>query len=386
MKRLLLTAAAVALASCATLGGASGEKKGGPEKVALINIIPFDIAACSARTLELSPLTGEVLYGALLSLDPAIQECFLDPKTYDGTELKDNALRATVAAAVSFEVLGTGLSPAGKECLMATARKLAIKPLEASAKPVTVDVPVGPASKPVAFGLNNGSDAVGTIRLAQPAFCPCYAELGTRPAPVMELELVLSKTQPAQVTIKPNEVPTISACVLEKVKALQFPAADLTLPYKFLLKNAYATGPTPGIQPELEFQQLEGIRAQKTADVLVNVGRYVSATNTYGDLVTRYKANPKGNIGLIKELRTKCAAVVAADEAQMGSLKAVMEVLDSASKLVQGEKAKNPETDAGKAWAQLEDALSKQQANFKTELARVEGQKKSDEGGCPKNK
>jgi len=379
MKRLLAIAAGLALASCATLGG-DKKKEPAVDKVALINIIPFDVAACGPRALELTPLTTEVLFGAILSVDPAFQECFLDARSLDGLELKDNAIRATVGTAVTFEVLGTGITASGKECLAAAARKLPFKPLDAAAKPVTADVPVGPASKPVAFGVNVGSDAVGTIRLAQPSFCPCYAELGTRPAPVLEAKVTLAKTKPPEFVLESPDAPALGTCVLEKLKGLTLPVGDVSLPYKFLLKNAYAAEPTPGALPALQFQQLEGMRAQKTADVLLAAGRHMTAATAYDAVATRYKANPRANIALISELRSKCAAVVASNDGQLGALKALLGVVDSATKLVQGEKVKDP------AWAATEEALAKQQGTFSAELTRVEAQKKADEGACPKNR
>jgi predicted small secreted protein len=376
MKRLLPLALATTLAGCATTDGARADKKA-PQKLSVANVIPFDVAACGARPLDLSALTPEVLFGALLSMDNAYQECFLDPKSLDGAEFKA-ALKATVGAAPAFEVTGTGLTPAGQACVVEAARKLPFKPLEAGAKPVAAEVPLAPSAKAVAFGVNVASDAVGTIRLAQPAFCPCYAELGTRPAPVLVAKLVVAKDKPVEVTMEPNDAPSVAACVLEKVKALPLPKGEFQVPYQFLLKNAYASEASPGALPALQFQQYEGMRAQRTADVLVAAGRHGVAGAAYDAVVTKYRATRA--VPLIAELRTRCAAVLAADDAQKGALKALAGVLEASARLVQAEKAKDP------AWAGVEQALTEQLAGTAAEVTRVDTQRKADEAACPKNR
>jgi hypothetical protein len=388
MKRLLAFVAATALAGCATTDASkSGSTKKEPtlEKMAVTNVIPFDVAACGPRvTLELSPLTPEVLTGALLSLAPAFQECFLDPKAVEGEV--QATLKATVGAEVAFEVAGTGVSASGKACLVAAAKQLALKPLEASAKPVAAEVPVAPAFKAVAMGVNQASDLVGTVRSAQMTFCPCYAELAPTPsdpagkaAPTLVGKFSVSKEKdkPAQSAgLEPNDAPSISECVTQKLAALKLPAVEAKVP--FLLKNSYASEPSPGAQAALQFQQYDGIRAQRTADVLVAAGRRGVDAAAYDAVVAKYKAKPAPT--LIAELRSKCAAVVKSDDAWIGSLKTLVGVFQASLKLAQTEKA----NDAG--WAPVEQALSQQLDGATTEQLRVEGQKKADENACPKNK
>ncbi len=384
MKRLLLTATLFALAACATTsGGAKPDAKGKPaepvmEKMTVSNIVPFDVAACGPRAnLDLSVVTNEVLLGAVLSLAPALNECFVDSASVDGAPL-DVKLKVTLGETFEADASGPGLTATGKSCLVATAKKLNLKPLAAGAKPLTAEVPVRPDVKPVKMGINAASDAVGLVRLAQPSLCECYAELGTKPAPALVAKLLLAKDKPADVTLDPTEAASVAGCVLPKIKAMKFPAVDATVPYQFLLKNAYATEPTEGAQPALKFQQYDGMRAQRTADVLIAAGRRGSAAMAYDAVVSKYKAKPTP--GLIGELRSKCAAVVSADENQLGSLRSLVGTYDASLTLVQGEKAKDP------AWTTVEQALTAQRAGTVAEVARIEGQKKADEGACPKSK
>lgn len=377
-----LTLATCALMACATTDTAAKKdgKKAEPqmEKMAISNVMPFDLAACGARTFESAGMTPEVLLGALLSLSPAFQECFVDAKALDGQPL-DAKVKATVADAVSFQVTGTGVSATGKDCLMAAAKKLALKPLEAGAKAIDAEVPVRPSGKSVVFGVNVASDAVGTIRLAQrPALCECYAEVGNNPAPVLGAKVILTKDKPAEFVMEPNDGSTLSTCIQGKLQALDLPKADVQVPVQFLLLNSYAQGPTEGAPAALQFQQLDGIRAQRTADVLVAAGRRGVHANAYDAIVQKYKAKPASVT--IAELRTKCAAVTSSDDAWTASLKSLVSVYESSLKLVQGEKGKD------KAWEQVEQALTQQLDGTNKEVARVDGQKKADEGACPKTR
>ena len=391
MIRLVLAVTTLVLGACATAGSQGDlSSQSSTERMAIANVLPFDIAACGVRAVELGAPSDELVLGALLSIGPATQECFTDGASLDGAAL-DAKLKVTVGAEVTFGVLGTGVSASGKECLLAAAKKLPFKPLEAGAKsgkpleagakPVSAEVPVQPSGKAVVFGINPASDAAGTIRLAQPSFCSCYAELGTKPAPVLVANLKLLKEKPVEVELEANLVPTVAACVSEKLKALKLPSADVQLPYQFLLKNAYADGATPGAQPALQFQQLDGLRAQKTADVLLAVGQRVPVARAYDALVAKYKATrPEKAWPLIGELKTKCAALLAADDVWVASLKTLVAVYQSSLDMAKTEKAKDA------AWGPVEDALARQMGDTSQELARVEGQRKNDEGACPKSK
>jgi hypothetical protein len=381
MKRLMLAVTAVALGACATTGtGAGSPPSESADRMRVTNSIPFDLAVCSPRSLQLEAPSEELIQGALLSLWPAFQECLVDPKAADGAPLEVK-VKATVGAEVSHEVLGTGLSASGKECLIAAVKKLEFKPVQPPAKAVSGEMPVQPGGKPVALGVNPPSDVVGAIRLAQPSFCSCYAELGTRPPPTLKAELTLAKGKPVEVVMEPNEVPAVSACVVSRLKSMTLPEADAHFPYAFLLKNSYSAGVTPDAVPELQFQQFDGLIAQRTADVLLAVAPRTRAAFAYDAAVTRYKTTkPEKAWTLIPELKTKCAALLAADDGWVASLKELATVYQSALKLIQAERLKDA------AWGPLEEAITQRMRPPTEELSRAEGARKSDEGICPKSK
>jgi hypothetical protein len=385
MKRLLLNACLLALAACATSSAtktdAKGDAKAAPvmEKMAVSNVLPFDLAACGPRAnLDLSSPSQETLLGALLSLDPAFSECFVDPAALDGAAMAAG-VKLTVGQTVEAEATGTGLTAAGKACLVAAMKKLPLKPLAAGATALVAEKPVAPAGKPVKMGINSASDAVGTVRLAQPSFCECYAEVGDKPAPTLVAKLLLSADKPAEALLEATEAASVSACVSTKFKSVKFPAVNATVPYMFLLKNSYATAVTEDAQPALKFQQFDGMRAQRTADVLMAAGKSVAAANIYDAVVKQYQKTKSAS--LIPELRTKCAALLGADDAQAGSIKALVATYDATLSLVKEEKTKD-----AASWGAVEQKLTDQRTGTAAELARVEGQKKAHEGACPKSK
>ncbi len=384
MKRLLLHACLLALAACATTSAtktdAKTDGKGAPvmEKMAVSNVLPFDIAACGPRAnLDLTSPSQETLLGALLSLDPAFSECFVDPSALDGAALAAG-VKLTVGQTVEAEATGTGLTASGKACLVAAMKKLPLKPLAAGATALVAEKPVGPAGKPVKMGINPASDAVGTVRLAQPSFCECYAQVGDKPAPSLTAKLLLSKDKPGEAVMEATEAASVSDCVAAKIKSVKFPAVDATVPYLFLLKNSYANAVTENAQAALQFQQFDGMRAQRTADVLMAAGKSVAAANTYDAVVKQYQKSKSAS--LIPELKTKCAALLSADDAQAGSIKALVATYDATLALVKDEKAKD-----AASWGAVEQKLTEQRTGTAAELTRVESQRKAHEGACPKS-
>ena len=126
----------------------------------------------------------------------------------------------------------------------------------------------------------------------------------------------------------------------------------------------------------LRFQQLDGMRQQRTADVLIASGQRVTSALAYDAAAQAYKKKPGKNA--LPELNTKCAAVAAGDDKQLAAVKDVVAVLEDSKKLVGEEKSKDPQ------WAQVETQLDKQLEALKSESTRIEGQKANDLKACPK--
>lgn len=380
MKRLsVFLAACLVLAACATTKSGEAktdEKKGGEpvmEKMSLSNIIPFDVAACGPRALELANPNAEVLTGALLTLAPAFNECFVDAKSRDGAAV-DAKVKVTVTdKEPAVEVAGTGITPSGKACIEGAVKKLGLKPLAAGAAAVAAEIPLAPGPQVVQFGVNAASDVVASLRLAQLSACDCYAKLGSAVAPDLKADIDITETA---ASLKLNDASELGACVEGKLKAVDLGKKPLKLTWPLLLKNSYAGEVDAKAPAALQFQQLDGMRAQRTADVLMSAGRRVQNALAYDELGKKYKAKPTKPV--LDELRAKCTEVVASDDKWIGSLKALVAVYDQSTKLVMAEKAKDPQ------WAQVEGALAKQTTATTAEVTRVEAQKVADQNACPK--
>ena len=384
MNRLALAALTFSLAACATTSGGStpsqpvaGAPKasGGNEKMAITNVIPFDVASCGPRSLTLSPMTGEVLTGAMLSMSPATQECFVDLQSRDGQPFDLKAKMTVAETGVTVEVNGLGASAAGKACVEAAFKKLPIQPLPAGSKPVVTEVPVSGGPQIVRVGDNPANDIAGKLRLGQPSFCECYAKLGDKAAPMLKAEVDVTEG-PAKVSF--NTTDELTTCLTGKMQALNFGEAKAKLTWPLLLKNTYAGQLDPSAPAALRFQQLDGMRAQRTADVLVAAGQRVAAAVAYDALAQAYKKKPAK--GMLEELKTKCAEVSAGDDKQIAAVKALVTVLEDSQKLVQAEKAKDPQ------WGQVEPMLAQQLTSSNAEVVRIEEQKKNDLNACPKTK
>lgn len=374
-------AAALVFAGCATTSTsttATAETKpvvgkAEPTKLAITNVIPFDIAACAPRDTNLTPLTNEVLTGALLSLAPAFQECFVDKKNRDGQQFE---LKAKVTAAdtgTTVEFSGNGASAVGKQCVETAIKRLVLKPAGAT---VVAEIPVVAGPQTVAFGENAANDIAGKLRLGQLTQCVCYEKLGNVVPPALSAEVDVSSEGTAKVTVGKDD--EFSKCLAERFSALDLGKEPVKLKWPLLLKNSYATDVDPAATPALRFQQLDGIRAQRTADVIIAAGKRYASAVEYDALAKDYKRKPVK--GALEKLKSKCAEVIAGDDAQLAQVKSLITVLESSQKLVQEEKKKDT------AWEQVEASLAQQLTSSTGEVVRIEAQRKNDEGACPKTR
>jgi hypothetical protein len=384
MKRLAPAALLLSLAGCATSSssssaGAAGTtpKEGGQqEKLAITNVIPFDVASCGPRSLVLTPLTAEVLTGAMLSMSPATQECFVDLQSRDGQPFDLKAKLTAAETGVTIDVTGLGASGAGKACVEAAFKKLELPARPKGSKPVVAEIPVSGGPQTVRVGDNVANDIAGMLRLAQPTLCECYAKLGTKPAPLLKAEVEVAAGGAVKVNL--NATDELATCLTGKLQALKLGDAAAKLTWPLLLKNTYAAELDAAAPAALRFQQLDGMRAQRTADVLIAAGQRVSAALAFDELAQSYKKKPAK--GMLEELKVKCADVATGDDNQIAAVKSLLTVLEDSQKLVLAEKAKDPQ------WAQVEPYLAQQVTSSTAEVVRIEEQKKNDLNACPKMK
>jgi hypothetical protein len=383
-QRLAVATLTAVLLSCATTSSSGTGQKSAPaaqpvrEKMSVVNNSPFDLAVCPGRALALEPLAEEVLMGALLTRGPAFQECFLDPKATQGVPSKVTVQVTVAPEGVAVAVSGTGVSEWGKACLKAAAKVVDFPRLPAGAAALSGQVPVAPAVRPVVFGINVASDVAGTVRLALPSMCDCFKDVGDAPPPQPVAKLRLTAAAPPEVVFDGvGTSPGLGACLAEKVKALALPKSDVDLELPFILVNGWASGAAADVSAALQFQQLEAMRARRTAEVLIAAGRRGASALRYDEVVKRYKAKP--TTSLIGDLKAKCADVLAGDAAHLAALKALMDVYQAETKLVQAEKTKDP------TWANVEASLSQQLTQTSGEVVRVEQQRAADAAACPKS-
>ena len=388
MIRLSTAALAFVLAGCATTsssttsdstasgGGSSKPADTGPQKMAITNVIPFDVASCGPRTLALAPLTTEVLLGAMLSMSPATQECFMDLTARDGQPFDLKAKVTVAESGVTVEVNGLGASPAGKACVEGAFKKLPLQALPAGSKPVVAEIPVGAGNTTVRIGDNAANDVAGKLRLAQPSMCECYAKLGDKAPPSLKAEIDVAADGTAKVNM--NSTDEVATCVAGKMQAIKFAESATKMNWPLLLKNSYATAVDPTATAPLRFQQLDGMTGQRTSDVLIAAGQRSAAAFAYDDLAKKYKAKPAK--GMLEELKTKCADVATGDDKWLAAAKNLLATFEDSKKLAVAEKANDP------AWSQVEQAVTAKITTTSAEVPKIEEQKKNDLNACPKTK
>lgn len=386
MKRYVLLAFLTGCATTTSSTTAGGDPKAEPvvEKQKIVNISHFDVGSCTAPNPTLpSPLNTEGVVGALVLARPSVLECFVDPKSRTADGDAGAAVKATVSeTGAGYEVTGTNLTAQGTGCIKAALEKLPFKPLAKGEAPVVgqADFRHGATSPSVKLGVNAASDVAAAIRLAQPGWCDCWSPLGTNPPPGAKANIKLTKDKKPEVTFEAGNDPALTGCLGPKIAALAFaaPENELTVHYPFLLVNSSAAQESPDVQPELQFIQLDLIRAQRAADVAVKIGVRTNALKTYDALVAKYKAKPDSR--LVNELKEKCAAMVKSDDDWIIALKAQGEVDGRSQALAASLKAKDAR------WAETETAAAAQVAASANDVKKAEEIKTADMAVCPKER
>jgi hypothetical protein len=385
--------AALVLAACATTAPSQkGETAAAPavDRQKIVNISHFDVGSCTVPAPALpNPLNMEGIVGALVLARPGVLECFVDPK-HRGTEAEASAaVKATVGEnGPMYEVTGTNLTPAGVSCIETALKRLPFVALEKGTPSVTgsADFRHGATSPAVKFGVNAASDVAGSIRLAAPAWCDCWASLGTTPPPSLRATVKLHATTAGAATdisFDPTthaDATALISCLTPKLAALRLvhDTNELTLSYPFLLVNSSAAQESAEAQPELQFIQLDLIRAQRAAEVAVKIGARTNALQTYDALVAKYKLKPDPK--RVTELKDKCAAMVQSDDDWIAALKSQGEVDARSSTLAKSLKAKDAR------WTEAEAAAQAQVTASQNDVKKAEDVRAADVAVCPKER
>lgn len=394
MLRRLAVASVLFTAACAgQQKAASGAGPAVPkeEKMRITNQPPFDVALCQPRQLTLSqPPNTAVITGALVAVRPEILECLVDPKNRGTAANTKVVVKTTVDTTGAKNVLsGENLTPSGTACIQAAVDKVVtFSPLAAGSAPVEGQAEVIHEvgnSPSVTFGINEGSDFSGAVRLAQPSWCECYASFTNVPPPMLVAKVKLKKgmATPAEVTFEPSgstEGDALAACLKPKLAAIpaKLSVDELSFGHRFIHFNANATQPAANLPPELTFYQLELVRGQRSADAALTFGARANAAETYDAVVAKYQKTKDWK--LVPELKEKCAALVKSADAWLASLQAQQAADQAALENVQKLKA----TDA--AWGDAETGLVTTISKDAEDLKTAQARRQADEAACPKER
>jgi hypothetical protein len=394
MLRRLAIASVLVTAACAGQqkpAAAAAAAASVQERMRITNQPVFDVALCHPRQLELpQPPNQGILVGALVSTRSQVMECLVDPKDRGPAPTTKVTIKTSVnEQAATHTVTGENLTPEGQACVQNAVNKaIPLQPLAKGLAPVEAEASFihelnnSPA---VTFGVNEGSDFSGQVRLSQPQWCDCYAAFTTQAPPVLSAKITLKKASPtpASVTFEPSgstEGDQLAACLQQKLAALpaKVSSDELTFPHRFVHFHAQATEPAASLPPELRFYQLELVRGQRAADAAIAFGQRANAAETYDAIVAKYQKTKDWK--LVPELKEKCAGLVKAADGWLAAIEAQQAAEQATVTLVQELKAKE------EGWATVEvksqEALTATQKDLETAKQR----RQADEAACPKER
>lgn len=394
MLRRLAVASVVFTAACAgqqkpaETAATNGKPQTTEERVRIGNQPAFDVATCFPRELPLPPANQAVLVGALLTTRPEVMECLVDPKNRGPAEKTVVTVKTTVTdTSATHTVAGENLAPTGQACIQAAVDKLVKPPLLGKgAQPVestaTFEHEVA-SSANVKFGMNEGSDYSGAIRLAQPGWCDCYANFKGSTPPVLTARVTLVKGQPvSEVTFEPSgstEGDQVAACLKTKLAAVPANATSdkLTYPHRFVHFNSAGSEADTTLPANLRFFQLELVRNQRAAAAAIALGARMDTALAYDNVVKKFNATK--NSGLLDEMVTKCKAYVDASQGVVKALESQQAVDQASLTLVQELKT----TDA-EGWTPVETAGKAALDTTQQDLTKANTEAQAAPGICPK--
>jgi hypothetical protein len=395
MLRRLAFASFVFTAACAGQQKPPPAQQAAPvqERLRITNQPAFDVASCQPRQLTLpQPPNQAALTGALVAARPQMLECLVDPKNRGEAPSTKVVVKSTVTPeGGSHAVSGENLTPAGTQCIQSVVDKqIPLTALPAGAQPVegTTDFTHEAGTSPtVKFGVNEGSDFSGHVRLGQATWCECYAGF-TSQTPAMltaRIKLVKGQAVPAEVSFEPSgntETDALAACLKQKVAALpaKLSVDELTFPHRFIHFHSNSAEPTGNLPAELAFLQLELVRAQRSADVAIAFGARSNAAESYDAAVKQFQATKQKTFALVDGLKAKCATLVKAADTWVAAIQAQQQVEQAMVANAQELKAKDP------AWGEAETASQKILTETTNDLATAQLRRQDDENACPKER
>jgi hypothetical protein len=406
MRRLaLLSLLAVAACGAEQTSGpespAQAQPKTEQQKIAAVGY--FDVATLWPTPPAIpARVNKEVLTGVEVAARPLVMECLVDPKSRGAAQSTRVAVDASLTdAGVDHEITGENLTPAGTACIDGALKKwtAAIAGLNAKAAsgPVASHVEyehVVGVSPAVTLGVSEASDVAAAVRLALPGWGDCLADWKAAPPRMLKATIKLARpagspppaqTSPAAVAFDPAGDATaekVAACLEGKIAKLMVktPTSEaLQVPYLFRFVHSNVGDPLPGATPEVQFAQFDLVRARRAAEAAIAVGERAAAAGAYDLAVKNYKAKAQPEV-TVKELKDKCAALLAADDHVVGAMKKQLAIEEATHRFAGEQKAKDP------SWAEAEAASAQKMAQAQKDVESFQGFRKSDEGACPKER
>ena len=374
------------------------------EKTKVSNFLPFDLAVCFLEAPKVDPpITETALNGLWIMARPLVLECLADTRLYVAGKSPAFKISITVdETGYHRSIESDGLTAFGKTCLDGAVGKVTppIAALAAGSKPVTFSekVPEVAASQQIKFGINTFSDVAGTVRLAMPSLCSCFAPFKDGPAPApMTLKVTVTPSperfkqpdggfpKPADVTVNDGPEP-MKACIADKLDALPFGIKSndqIQIRYEFDFLNSGATSSDVSALPDwLKFAQLDAMEAPLAAASQLALSKKVAAADHYNELVQKYKAltktDPKKAHTMVNELVLSCKRMVTQDDAQIAALQKEAQLAHATLALATSLKAKDP------SWANAEAAAQKATTEAETRVTKAKEFRAADEKVCPK--
>lgn len=396
MLRRIAIASVIFTAACA--GQQKAAKPGAPttvqEKMRITNQPYFDVASCHPQALTLpQPPNENILVGAMVSTRSQLMECLVDPKSRGPAATTKVSVKTHITdAEATHTVTGENLTPQGQKCIQDLVNKaVPIQPLATKgAKPVDSEaqfIHEQNNSPSVSFGVNEGSDFSGQIRLAQEQWCDCYAGYTTQVPPILVSHITLKKASPtaADITFDPSgstEGDQLAACLKSKMATLpaKVSSEQLGFPHRFIHFNAQAADPGTTLPPDMRFLQLELMRGQRAAATAISGGARDNAAAEFAPLAEKYNQNRKKNYDLVPKILEKCSVLLKSSGDWIAALEAQQTSDQQMVTLVQELKAKD------EAWKEVEAKLQQEFDTTQKDLANAQKIHDQDVKACPAQK
>jgi len=174
----------------------------------------------------------------------------------------------------------------------------------------------------------------------------------------------------------------VAACLKGKIGALKIKtpaAASVTVPLIFRFIHSGLGETLPGGVPEDQFAQLELVRGRRSAEAAIAVGDRDVAANVYDAAVTAFKSRAKP-LPTVKELKDKCAELLAGDDKVVEALKKQLAIEDTTHTFAAAQKAKDA------SWTDAEAAAAQKVAQAQKDVATWQEMRKQNEAACPKER